>query len=369
VAAALVQSGSTAQTGTAAPAHTLGAAPTQGNLLVAAVASQNLRTMTATAGWTYINDPSAQARLGLFYKVAGASESATQAPCTFSGIADTVTAIHEYSGNIASPFDIAGLTADATSPQDQAAINPTDNVDTLMVGAAMNTNNTTYSGQTIGGSAATERTDKVSNSSTSLSTFDRLNVNTSTSTFAAQATPSGTPTNGNIGLAIFRLVSVQTVNPTGIASTASTGAPTANPGRVTVTPGGIGSSQALGTPTATPGVVTLMPAGIASVAAVGTPITSQGTLIQPAGIASVAAVGAPSITVGAVTLHPVGIPSSARVGAASVLDASLVPGVGTLVASDAAVGSLVASFAPLGALVAAESVLGRLVPAVAPVAA
>ena len=108
-------------------------------------------------------------------------------------------------------LDISGAAADATSPQDLAAINPTDNVTTIMVGFATNDVARTYSSQTIGGSAATERVDASQNGNASITLFDRLDVATGVSTFAAQATVSNTPTNGAIALLIFKLAPDATI--------------------------------------------------------------------------------------------------------------------------------------------------------------
>lgn len=104
-----------------------------------------------------------------------------------------------------SVLDVSGTVADATSPQDLAAIDPTNNIETVMVGFASNDANRTYSGQTIGGVAATERIDEQEVNLASLTVYDRINVNTGTSTFATQATPSGTPSEGTIGLLIFKV--------------------------------------------------------------------------------------------------------------------------------------------------------------------
>lgn len=199
-----VQSGSSGANANNSPSHTLAGAPTEGNLLVAGVALGNTSGgFTAANGYTKVDGGNDQT--AYFYKVAGASEPAAQAPCTTANSRDWRCAVAEYSGAAtSSPLDISGVTADATSPQDQAAINPTDNIDTLMVGFASNDVNRTYTLQSIGGVRANERIDASQNSNASITLFDRLNLTTHTLTFAAQATASSTPTNGAIGLLIFK---------------------------------------------------------------------------------------------------------------------------------------------------------------------
>lgn len=220
MAVAHVQSKTAGANASTTPQVVLDAAPTKDNLLFAAVALGNTSGgFTAINGYTAVAGPNSQ--VNYFYKLAGASESATQAPCTTGTARDYICSVSEYSGvALSSPLNVSGSNTDATSPQDlSSAINPTDNIDTLMIGVASNDVARTYSGQTIGGTAANERTDASQNANASVSVFDRLNVNTSTSTFVCQATASGVPTNGAIALFIFKLLTMATltgtVTPTG----------------------------------------------------------------------------------------------------------------------------------------------------------
>lgn len=200
-------------------------------------------------------------------------------------------------------------------------------------------------------------------------------VSTVTDAALATATKHGIALNNTTGnprfddFLILNPATDQTVTvPAGPASAAAVGTPTVTVGQVVLMLVGIASTAAVGVPAVTPQVVTAFPAGIASTATVGVPTVLVISLISPAGIASTRAVGVPTITVGAVTLHPVGIPSSAHVGAVAIVVAAVLAGVGTLVASDAALGRLVASAASVGALVAAESARGSLVATHAPLA-
>lgn len=198
------QSGSSGANASTTPQHTLSSTPIQGNLLVAGVALGNTSGgFTAINGYTEVAGPNNQA--SYFYKIAGAGESATQAPCTTVTARDYRCAIAEYTANsLTFSLDASGATADATSPQDQAAINPTDNVNAIMVGIATNDVARTYTAQTIGAITAVERVDASQNSNAAVTLFDRVDIYTSTSTFAAQATASGVPSNGTIALLIFK---------------------------------------------------------------------------------------------------------------------------------------------------------------------
>lgn len=85
-------------TGTYAPA------PTSGNLLTANVCSDATVTMTST-GWTLAVSSVSDVGLYQWYKLAGASESASVV-ATPSGSASTEIVIEEWSGNVASlPLD------------------------------------------------------------------------------------------------------------------------------------------------------------------------------------------------------------------------------------------------------------------------
>lgn len=78
-------------------------APTQGNLLVAVANSDATVTMTST-GWTQAISSVNDTGLYQWYKIAGASESAT-VTVTPSSAASTEIVIEEWNGNTATPLD------------------------------------------------------------------------------------------------------------------------------------------------------------------------------------------------------------------------------------------------------------------------
>lgn len=131
----------------------------------------------------------------------------------------------------------------------------------------------------------------------------------------------------------------QDIAPSGIASTAAVGSPTATPGDVTVSPSGIGSTSTVGQPAVAPGGVSVAPSGIESTTTVGEPalepgpvdvapggidptaavgepiVATEGTVIAPAGIDPTAEVGSPTLTPGVVDVAPTGIDPTVAVGA------------------------------------------------------
>lgn len=105
---------------------------------------------------------------------------------------------------------------------------------------------------------------------------------------------------------LFALLPLDSIAPTGIASTAAFG--TAQLNQAT-SPSGIASTAVLGTPTLGQDI---NPTGIASTTAFGTP--SLGHQLTPTGIASTAVFGTPEIFT-TTPISPTGIPSTAAVGA------------------------------------------------------
>lgn len=195
----------TATGDSAAPQVTLLAAPLEGSALTAVVVTNQNKVQTVAASWTRISGPN-DVRSNVYHKVAGAVESTTQAPCTMVA-GEWECGIIEHSGTLAtSPLDVSGTNADASTPVDLTAINPTDSIPAVLMGIAIAAGNApTWSGQTIGGVAADERADAAGHSSESFTIFDRLNVDTGAGTWAAQATASANPSNGAIYLLIYKL--------------------------------------------------------------------------------------------------------------------------------------------------------------------
>ena len=117
------------------------------------------------------------------------------------------------------------------------------------------------------------------------------------------------------------------ITPTGIASTAAVGTPSATPGIVVIeviTP--ILSNAGVGMPTVIGPPQTITPTAIASGAFVGSPIVGQGVVvIEPTRIESAALVGEPTVTPGAVTIEPATIGSQAAVSEPIVSISGQVP--------------------------------------------
>lgn len=140
-----------------AQSATLGAAPTNGNLLVACLWRRRFGTITPGSGWSLITDainmnPVASQQSGILWKVAGSGESATQSPGTWSGTpAESRVTIAEYSGLSATPHDVdyTGKTSmqSATVTQDMA-ITPTAGGEVLIVGIWHKVNGGNYTNPT-----------------------------------------------------------------------------------------------------------------------------------------------------------------------------------------------------------------------------
>lgn len=108
------------------------------------------------------------------------------------------------------------------------------------------------------------------------------------------------------------------ITPTGIASGATLGSPTLTKGVVNITPTGKASTVAFGTPTFTKGVVYITPSGITNVPTLGSPTIASTYHITPTGIASTAALGSPTLVPGSVTITTTGIDSTLGLGTPGV---------------------------------------------------
>lgn len=115
----LVQNATACANGSNINSVTLGAAPTNGNLLVAFVMGV---FASANTGWTLLVTDSGgtSTYTQIYFKVAGASESATQQPIA-SGNSTTAITIYEISGGAAPTagwaFQDATATAHSVNPQ------------------------------------------------------------------------------------------------------------------------------------------------------------------------------------------------------------------------------------------------------------
>lgn len=113
---------------------TLGAAPTNGNLLIALLTDQT-SFPTANTGWTLIGSNSAlHDGYGVFWKVAGASESATQTP-TNSAHQGSISMYEIANGASSSLSAFTDLTASNSVTENAFSQKPSS---ALIVGAAVN---------------------------------------------------------------------------------------------------------------------------------------------------------------------------------------------------------------------------------------
>lgn len=205
MAIALVQKIAASGTSTT-PGTTLPATPTPGSLLVAFVAC-GVATLSAGAnGYTKRTEVvTAGTRRGCFYdKIAGASESATQEPCTLG--ASVVWACHvlEYRGVYqANRLDVENSQADNDTTKTSPAVDPADGRGRLILGAAFsNSGSGTFSGQTIGGSAdgVTEQTDIAAGRASSV--WDWIGE-TVAGTYTAETTATSN-SEGGAHIAVYR---------------------------------------------------------------------------------------------------------------------------------------------------------------------
>lgn len=189
---------------------TLGTAPTEGSILIAAVSQQGSNTWSAGSGWTMLTEATSSDEGAIFYKVAGASEGTSQTPGTTDNTARIWTCIvAEYAGPVAAtPLLGDAGNADTDSTKTSPAITPTSGVRALIVGMAFSTSSTaTFSGHTIGGVAANERADVQSGSggnANSACLFD-LVVESTSGSYSTSTTVSASE-NGGAAIAAFEMV-------------------------------------------------------------------------------------------------------------------------------------------------------------------
>jgi epidermal growth factor receptor substrate 15 len=187
------------------PTVVLGAAPTQNNLLVAMVWSGSLSggsTQTANTGWTQltVEHPQVAVTGALYWKVAGASESATQVPATISGLtSDWAVVMAEYYGIVTSSpvlTEAAGIHGTPTTTHTAGPRTPTAGYNALVVCAAGTVNNTaTWSAETVSGTGmgtVTERGEAIASGQGDCVLWDAFtSLNTSTSgSYSGTATSS-----------------------------------------------------------------------------------------------------------------------------------------------------------------------------------
>lgn len=207
MAIAFVQSASGTGNGTS-PNAILPSNPTQGNLLVAFVTQAGTtETFTPTAGWTKLTEVALGGKAALYYKIAGAGEAAGQTAAMSNSSFDYVMEIAEYSGvDINEPFEVeTANTAAASTKTIGSGVNPTDNYERLIIGAAMCVSNNTWSTEQVNGSATgvTERLDIQNSTTLSACLFDKIESAAGAGLYTSAAT-IGATVNGTIHIAIFR---------------------------------------------------------------------------------------------------------------------------------------------------------------------
>lgn len=195
MAAAFVRAAS--GTGTSAnPSATLGAAPTLDDLLVAFVTTSNTSALTTINSYTARSEVISTRRGKLFDKIAGGSETAAQAPATVAAAVWTCN-VAEYSGiDTTNRLDIENSQADNDATKTSPTVNPTDNIDVLIVGCAFMNASGSFSTEKVDGSTTgvNERLDQASSGSTGC-VWDWFG-NTSTSTHSTEVTASASSAGG-----------------------------------------------------------------------------------------------------------------------------------------------------------------------------
>lgn len=150
-------------TGTSAnPAATLASAPAQDDLLIGFVSTQAANAINAANSYTKRTQIDSSRNGCLLDKIAGGSESATQQPATITSTT-WGCAVLEYSGiDTASRLEVENAVSDTGSPKTSPAVNPTDSIDVLVIGAAFNGSSGAFSGELVNGSTTgvTERTEQ-----------------------------------------------------------------------------------------------------------------------------------------------------------------------------------------------------------------
>jgi hypothetical protein len=196
----------------------------------------------------------------------------------------------------ATPWDLTGsLTGGAAYPGDTSTVRMYGWFDVVDTGSAISVAFNGYDG------AGTSRASQTITADTTR-TLAPTGIASTATIGAPTAAPgsvtvaaTGIPAGSTVGVAQAQPGPV-TLSPVGVPSTAVLGAATAAPGSLTLTAAGIGSTASLGTAQATPGIVTLTAAGIAPAATFGHPTAQPGPVtVQAAGILSTLALGQPAV--------------------------------------------------------------------------
>jgi hypothetical protein len=187
-AVSLVQAQSAASNANATSiSTTLPATPTRGNLLVAVAGNASSSTPLTPAGWSVAIDQTANAPgQAIFYKIAGAAESATVTISGYSSATRLGIQVYEYRGAATSaPLDRTASSSGTGTVMSSGTTATTSVANELVVAAFVINTGTTVDGWT---NAFDERSD-VANGGGSQSTFAGGDVAVSASgTYATTAT-------------------------------------------------------------------------------------------------------------------------------------------------------------------------------------
>lgn len=185
-------------------AVTLNSTPTIGNLLVL-IGARNSSTAVAApdSSWNALTPIGGGATFsaGIFWKIAGASESAT---ITLALASAMVTAAAEYSGNSRiNTLNVENSQANASgTAQNAPTVTPTSGINGLLFGLAGIKNGSTFSLENFNNdtSGVTEREDVASTTSVAAAIWDKFIA--LTGTYDAQSTATGAAIGGG-AIAIF----------------------------------------------------------------------------------------------------------------------------------------------------------------------
>jgi len=120
---------------------TFASSPAQNHLLVAIVGTSSSVTINQPAGWSSAINQSGAPGQAIFYKIAGAAESATVTVTT--GSSQLGIQIYEYSGvATASPLDQTGSSTGTSSSPASGSATTTQAIELLLVGEVIKTNRT-----------------------------------------------------------------------------------------------------------------------------------------------------------------------------------------------------------------------------------
>ena len=191
------------------PSATLAATPVQGNLLVACVSANSTTTTPVANSYTSFKGQLVSSDTwDFFWKIAGASEPAAQAPCTLGtsrAWACVVAEFEDTGGGTWTLLTDNSQISNGTNPT-TPTLSPTSGKNALLVASYNSQAGQTYGTHEVNNDATgvAELGDVASGTSTSTA-MAYLVIASTTGTYAADATRSAT-SNGVAGIAMFESV-------------------------------------------------------------------------------------------------------------------------------------------------------------------